>query len=194
MSVCGVMLDSMAETVMWRSASLAQAIGQIEAELDRAWAGVLGEFAVGAGSPDEVALGWLVVDDPAEHDWRLVDAALDRLTCTECGSALTKGPVDCRRCSYYDQVRFAAREVDRPAVPPGNEHAIRVSVAVARNRARYAARVRAGYELVLPSLVDGALPSTKQAQAARALINKLTPEECETVASFAEVEELARTR
>ncbi len=59
-----------------------------------------------------------------------------------------------------DGFRFAAREVDRPGVPPGNEHAIRVASAVARTRDRYSPRARVGYELLLPDLIDGALPST----------------------------------
>ncbi|MEU7934344.1 hypothetical protein [Micromonospora echinofusca] len=185
----------MADTVRaWRSPSLARAIGGIEAELDLAWARLLGEWGVAGGSPEETALGWLVVDAPEEHDWRVVDAALDRLTCPQCRSTLTRGPAACQRCAYHHEVRFAAREVDRPNVPPGNEHAIRVSFAVARSRTRYSARARVGYELVLPSLVAGDLPTTAQAQAGKALINKLTPEECDQVATFAEVEERARTR
>ncbi|MGW0433049.1 hypothetical protein ACWDV4_10985 [Micromonospora sp. NPDC003197] len=179
----------------WRSTLVAQVIGGIQAELDLAWAGLLSDVDVAPDSPDETALSWLVIDNPQEYDWRVVDAALDRLTCTECGSTLTGGPASCQRCTYYHEMRFAAREVDRPNVPAGNEHAIRVSFAVARSRrTRYAARVRVGYELVLPDLVAGGLPTTKQAQAARALINKLTPEECERVTTFAEIEELARTR
>jgi hypothetical protein len=189
------MLDDMADTTRaWRSTSLARTIGEIEAEPDLAWARLLSELDVAPGSADETALSWLVVDNPAEHDWRIVDAALDRLTCTECGSALTRGPATCQRCTYHHGLRFAAREVDRANVPTGNEHAIRVSFAVARNRTRYSAHARVGYELVLPDLVAGSLPTTKQAQAAKSLINKLTPEECEQVASFTAVEELVRTR
>ncbi|TDB76139.1 hypothetical protein [Micromonospora sp. KC723] len=178
-------------TPAWRSTALAQTIGEIEAQLDLAWARLLGELNVAPGSADETALGWLVVDNPAEHDWRIVDAALDRLTCAQCRSTLTRGPATCQRCTYHHEVRFVAREVDRPNVPAGNEHAIRVSFAVARNRIRYSPRARVGYELILPVLVAGALPTTKEAQAAKALINKLTPEECDQVATFADVERLA---
>ncbi|WP_341716848.1 hypothetical protein QQG74_23155 [Micromonospora sp. FIMYZ51] len=181
-------------TDSWRSAALARTIGRIEAELDLAWARLRSEFSIAEGSADETALGWLVIDSPDEHDWRVVDAALDRLTCTACGCTLTSGPVTCQRCAYHHELRFAARETDRPNVPPGNEHAIRVSFAVARNRTRYHPRARVGYELILPDLVAGQLPSTRQAQAAKALINKLTPEECDRVTSFAEVEALTRLR
>ena len=100
---------------------------------------------------------------------------------------LTTGPVDCGRCEYVHGMRFAAREVDRPDVPPGNEHAIRVASAVARTRDRYSPRARAGYELLLPALIAGELPTTPQAQAAKAAINRLTPAECDTVTTLDEV-------
>jgi hypothetical protein len=188
------MLVDMVDTRQaWRSTSLAQTVTEIGAQLDLAWAGLLTELDVTPDSPDETTLSWLVVDHPAEHDWRIVDAALDRLTCA-CGSTLTSGLATCQRCTYYHGVRFAAREVDRPNVPVGNEHAIRVSFAVARSRTRYSPRARVGYELILPALMAGDLPTTKQAQAAKALINKLTPEECDHVATFADVEKLARCR
>src|SRR6185369_5618002 len=38
------------------------------------------------------ALAWMIVDDPAAYDWRVVDAALTRLTCSRSESALTTGP------------------------------------------------------------------------------------------------------
>ncbi len=66
--------------------------------------------------------------------------------------------------------------------------------AVTRTRHRYSARARVGYELMLPDLVAGALPTTRQAQAGKALINKLTDDECDRVVSFAQVEQLARGR
>jgi hypothetical protein len=91
-------------------------------------------------------------------------------------------------------MRFGAREVDRPNVPAGNEHAIRVAFAVAHTRGRYSPRARVGYELLLPDLLAGTLPSTDQAQAAKALINKLTPQECDEVTSIAGVKDLTHNR
>lgn len=187
------MLATMARQA-WRSGVLAQTVSRLEAEIDQAWAELLAGMRIAPGSPDETALAWLVADDPGGRDWRVVDAALDRLVCTECAAVLTHGPADCGRCEYYNGMRFAAREVDRPNVPVGNEHAIRVALAVARTRDRYTARARVGYELALPGLVAGELPTTAQAQAAKALINRLTPEECDRVTTFADVERLARGR
>jgi hypothetical protein len=178
----------------WRSEILAETVTAIEAEMAAAWTGLLAESDVAAGTADEVALAWLVADEPTGYDWRVVDAAIDRLSCTECGAALTGGPASCQRCAYHHGMRFGAREVDRPGVPAGGEHAIRVASAVARARDRYTPRARVGYELLLPDLVAGVLPTTPRAQAAKALINRLTPEECDRVTTLAEVEALARTR
>ncbi|MFY1578197.1 hypothetical protein ACN26Z_25200 [Verrucosispora sp. WMMD703] len=178
----------------WRSALLARVIAEIESEIRQAWE----RFAVGLDvepdSSEAVELAWLVADDPAAYDWRTVDGAIDRLSCPACGSRLTQGPAACETCEFHHRMRFGAREVDRRHVPPGNEHAVRVASAVARTRHRYSARARVGYELALPDLVAGDLPSTRQAQAGKALINKLTDDECDRVVSFAEVEQLARGR
>ena len=90
-------------------------------------------------------------------------------------------------CDQANGFRFGAREVDRPGVPPGNEHAIRVSSAVARTRHRYSPRARAGYELFLPDLLAGALPTTAQAQHAKHLINQLTDDEVEHLVTPADL-------
>jgi hypothetical protein len=172
---------------MWRSARLAAAVAGVERELDAAWAQLRTEFP-GAGDAE---LAELVLQDPSDHPWRLVDAAMARSTCGECGAQLGAGPRGCVPCDLADGFRFGAREFDRPGVAPGNEHAIRVASAVARTRDRYSPRARVGYELLLPDLIDGALPTTAQAQAVKALINRLTPEQCDRVTSVAEVEELA---
>ncbi|MEV0153353.1 hypothetical protein AB0H57_06360 [Micromonospora sp. NPDC050686] len=183
-----------AATPTWRSDLLAGTVAGIEAEIRRAWQRLLRELDVTPGSPDETELAWLVVADPAAYDWRTVDGALDRLFCPECRRGLARGPASCETCEFHHRMRFGAREVDRPHVPPGNEHGLRVASAVARFRHRYSPRARVGYELVLPKLVAGRLPTTPQAQAGKALINKLTADECDRVTSCAEVEALAKGR
>jgi len=102
-------------------------------------------------------------------------------------SGLGSGPSGCRACDQANGFRFAAREIDRPGVPPGNEHAIRVASAVARTRDRYTPRARCGYELALPDLLAGTLPTTAQAQALKAAINQLSDEELETVLTVDDV-------
>jgi hypothetical protein len=178
----------------WRSEALARAVEEIEAGMDQAWATLLEKTAVRPGSPEETDLAWLVADRPAERDWRVVDAALDRLSCPGCGCQLTTGPVSCRTCTYYHGLRFAAGELDRPPARAGTEHALRVASVVARTRSRYSAHARVGYELFLPVLLAGTVPTRAQAQAARALISKLTDEECDQVTSMSDVENRARGR
>jgi hypothetical protein len=57
-------------------------------------------------------------------------------------------------------------------VRPGNEHALRVNVSVVRRPYGISAREVLGRRLSLPVLLDGHLPTTAQAQAARAVLNK----------------------
>lgn len=178
--------------MQWRSEEVARAVAQVEASLETAWREMLTDLDTGPATVAETELAWMIVEDPAEYDWRVVDAAMTRLTCARCESALGTGPTNCERCSLYHGLRFAAREADRPGVPPGNEHAIRVASVVARTRSRYSPRARVGYELVLPDLLAGALPSVAQAQRAKALINTLTPQECDRVRDLDEVVRLAR--
>ncbi|WP_340681623.1 hypothetical protein LCL61_23065 [Amycolatopsis coloradensis] len=172
----------------------AEALATIQASIDAVWLELLAEYGVTAGTVDEIDLAETVLADPSSFEWRVVDAALVRLRCAECGSELGSGPSGCEPCDQANAFRFAAIEVDRPATPPGTEHGLRVASAVARTRHRYPPRVRCGYELGLPDLLDGRLPGTPQAQALRAAINKLTDDERERVTTFDEVTALAAGR
>ncbi|WP_433377476.1 hypothetical protein [Streptosporangium sp. CA-115845] len=120
---------------------------------------------------EESAIAEMVADEPDRHDWRVVDGALDRLTCSGCGAPLGGGPRGCPPCDLADGFRYSAIETDRPNVPPGNEHAIRVGVSVIRAGHRQSPRALLGWRLGLPALLDGFLPSTAEAQALRARIN-----------------------
>ncbi|MBM7785795.1 hypothetical protein [Tenggerimyces flavus] len=152
------------------------ALEAVESSIAASWAAFCAEHD--ASGPD---LAEIVLQNPAEFEWRVVDAALDQLTCAECGIARGAGPVECTACEFANGLRYGAIEIDRPNVPPGNEHAIRVSSAVARTRHRYLPRVRAGYEIALPDLLDGKLPTTAQAQAGKAILNRLSDDELEAM-------------
>ncbi len=106
----------------------------------------------------------LVVDEPDRHDWRVVDAALDKITCGECGERLSRGPTTCSPCNLAHGFRYAAVETDRPGVPPGNEHAVRVNVSVVRRPQITSAQELLARRLLLPALLVGFLPTTAQAQ------------------------------
>ncbi|WP_440064906.1 hypothetical protein [Streptosporangium sp. OZ121] len=137
------------------------------------WRGFLQERFGGTGlsAEEESAIAEMVADEPDRHDWRVVDGALDRLTCPGCGDRLGRGPLGCPPCDLADGFRYSAVETDRPDVPPGNEHAIRVGVSVIRAGHRQSPRALLGWRLGLPALLDGFLPTTAQAQAMRARIN-----------------------
>ncbi len=130
-----------------------------------------GSGGVGLSAEEESAIAEMVADEPDRHDWRVVDGALDRLACPDCGTGLGRGPLGCPPCDLADGFRYSAVETDRPGVPPGNEHAIRVGVSVIRAGHRQSPRALLGWRLGLPALLDGFLPTTAQAQAMRARIN-----------------------
>jgi hypothetical protein len=168
--------------------------GPIAAPADRAWAGTLAAWDTAPGTPAERDLAALVADAPDGFGWRVVDAALDLLTCPDCAAPLGSGDRGCAPCDLADGNRYAARELDRPGVPPGNEHAVRVAWSVARHPHRHPPRAVCGMELGLPEVYAGRLPTTAQAQAYRHLIDGLTDAEVERVASFDELARLASSR
>jgi hypothetical protein len=101
----------------------------VNASIEAAWA----DHARAAAETDERAIARAVFAEPNRFDWRLLDAALDHLRCDECGARLGSGPRGCPECDFADGYRFSGRETNRPGVPQGNEHAIRVSFAVLRS-------------------------------------------------------------
>ncbi|WP_405058169.1 hypothetical protein OG474_36270 [Kribbella sp. NBC_01505] len=155
------------------------ALQEIEDSIDTAWNTLCADSGVTPGTPEAQELAQIVLQDTSEFGWRVVDGALKQLTCTECGSGLGAGPLGCTACDLANGFRFAARETDRPDAMSRNEHALRVSSAVARTRHRYTPRARTGYEIVLPMLLAGKIPTTPQAQRAKDRINKLTDDQLE---------------
>ncbi|TMR31010.1 hypothetical protein ETD85_27285 [Nonomuraea zeae] len=140
--------------------------------VEEGWRAFLERDFGAAGPQDERLIAEMVVDEPGKHLWRVVDAAYDRLTCAECGGKLSRGPAGCAPCDLANGFRYAAIEIDRPGVPPGNEHALRVNVAVARRPSGISASEVLLRRLGLPILLEGRLPTTSQAQATKALANK----------------------
>ncbi|GAA0516412.1 hypothetical protein GCM10011581_46320 [Saccharopolyspora subtropica] len=122
----------------------------------------------------ETEVAELVAAEPDRHDWRVVDAALDRITCDRCGDRLGRGPVDCAACELAHGLRYAAIETDRPGVPPGNEHAVRVNVSVVRRPQATSAPEVLVRRLLLPALLVGFLPTTAEAQRLKAVVNEDT--------------------
>ncbi|WP_246154695.1 hypothetical protein [Saccharopolyspora hirsuta] len=118
----------------------------------------------GWGEQPEVEVARLVVAEPDRHDWRVVDAALDRITCDDCGGQLSRGPVGCAACDLAHGFRYAAIERDRPGVPRGNEHAVRVNVSVVRRPQVTSENELLARRLLLPVVLVGLLPTISEAQ------------------------------
>lgn len=146
----------------------------VDGIVEEAWAAFLRDWDATGGQ--ERTLAEMVAAEPERHDWRVVDAALDRLVCPDCGDRLARGPVGCPACDLAHGFRYAAIETDRPGVPPGNEHAIRVGVSVVRRPQVTSENEVLVRRLVLPLLLAGFLPTTEEAQRVSALVKKSPPE------------------
>ncbi|UCM90587.1 hypothetical protein [Streptomyces marincola] len=160
--------------------------GIVESE----WSAFLREWD--ADRDQEAALAAMVVSEPDRHDWRVVDAALDRLGCSSCGERLGRGPVGCSACDLAHGFRYAAIETDRPGVPPGNEHAVRVNVSVVRRPHATSDREALARRLMLPLVLIGFLPSTEEAQRLSALVKSSSPAEATRIVERAIEETVAR--
>ncbi|MFC8074913.1 hypothetical protein ACFUN8_05190 [Streptomyces sp. NPDC057307] len=145
----------------------------VDGIVEEEWSVLLREWDV--GRDQEAVLAEMVAAEPDRHDWRVVDAALDRLVCPDCGDGLGRGPVGCFACDRAHGFRYAAIETDRPGVPRGNEHAVRVNVSVVRRPQVTSANELLARRLLLPALLVGFLPTTAEAQRMSALIKDGSP-------------------
>lgn len=143
-------------------------------------------------APDGVLAAW-VLDDPAAHRWRTVDAALDRSTCPDCGEVLGSGVRGCRPCDFADGSRFVGQEPDRPGVPPGNEHALRVSLTVVRHPQRWPAFAVTANRLYLPLFAAGDMPTKNERYALAAMVGVGHVDELRDATSFSDMAARART-
>ncbi|WP_078603073.1 MULTISPECIES: hypothetical protein [unclassified Streptomyces] len=167
----------------------------VDAIVEGEWAAFLRHWDATGG--EERILAEMVAAEPERHDWRVVDAALDRLVCPDCGDRLARGPIGCPACDLAHGFRYAAIETDRPGAPPGNEHAIRVSVSVVRRPQVTSESEVLVRRLVLPVLLTGLQPTTEEAQRISALVKKSPPERrAQLVEQAMETlaEDLSRTR
>ncbi|MDG4824140.1 hypothetical protein O7635_20000 [Asanoa sp. WMMD1127] len=154
-----------------RAPSCATCLRWLDDDLRVAWRAARREY--GVADADVPAFAATVVADPRGVDWRVYDAALGLSPCLSCGAAggLGAGPESCLDCTAAHDWRWLAAETDRPGVPPGNEHAIRVATAVARIPHRFPAHMVPRYAAFLPMLIAGTLPAGGDARAAQRWLN-----------------------
>jgi hypothetical protein len=130
------------------------------------WEALLSHEGIAPGGTDEVALARRVLAEEARYPWTIVDCAMRLVACEECGGERGGGPPDCPACETAFRNLFA---YDFEALPAGkmsyNEHALRVTRWVLRYPARYSAHVVSSRREVMPLLLTGGLPSTREAQA-----------------------------
>ncbi|MFF0445069.1 hypothetical protein ACFYT4_01390 [Streptomyces sp. NPDC004609] len=164
----------------------------VDAVVEEEWGSFLDRWDIGPDDHGQAAeLAVMVTEEPDRHDWRVVDAALDRLVCGDCGGRLSRGPVGCARCDLAHGFRYQAVETDRPGVPPGNEHAVRVNVSVVRRPQITSPGELLVRRMILPALLAGALPTKQEAQRLAALIRS-SPASQRTAIMEKAVEELLR--
>ncbi|MFF2641288.1 hypothetical protein ACFVUB_15735 [Streptomyces niveus] len=164
----------------------------VDGIVEDAWAAFVHRWDV--AHDQEAALAEMVAAEPDRHDWRVVDAALDRLHCARCGDRLGRGPVGCIDCDQAHGFRYAAIETDRPGVPRGNEHAVRVNVSVLRRPHVTSANELLARRLLLPLLLAGFLPTVQEAQRMSALIKSGTPARATRLVEQAIEDAVARQR
>ncbi|MFD4113861.1 hypothetical protein ACFWSJ_10445 [Streptomyces niveus] len=164
----------------------------VDGIVEDAWAAFVHRWDV--AHDQEAALAEMVSAGPDRHDWRVVDAALDRLDCARCGDRLGRGPVGCIDCDQAHGFRYAAIETDRPGVPRGNEHAVRVNVSVLRRPHVTSANELLARRLLLPLLLAGFLPTVQEAQRMSALIKSGTPAQATRLVEQAIEDAVARQR
>lgn len=164
--------------------SLDEVLAAEAAARGRAWDALRDELDPSASDADLAAL---VLDDPAGHVWRVVDAALERSACDTCGATLGSGERGCVPCDLADGARFAGQEPDRPAVPPGNEHAVRVSLTVVRHPHRWPAQAVAANRIYLPLFAAGDLPTKRERYALLAAFRAGRADELAGAPTFTEM-------
>ncbi|MDX1995903.1 MAG: hypothetical protein SF029_26210 [bacterium] len=146
----------------------------IERYWDADWAALLAEEDITAGSDDELLLAQVVVEEESRHPWTVVDSAMKRLHCPECGGELCGGAVDCEQCKFaFGWLWLYDQEAGRQGQMTLNEHALRVGRYVVRHPHRYSDFVNRGWRSNLPLILTGQLATVDQAQEMARLAREL---------------------
>ncbi|MCP2164825.1 hypothetical protein LX83_001665 [Goodfellowiella coeruleoviolacea] len=133
------------------------------------WQALLAERRVEAGGVAERELAARVLGEPVGRvAWTCVDWALCLLRCAQCGAELGTGARECVSCTMASDNRWAWHHQCPPSAITANEHNLRVAREALRAPHRHRATIVAGWRLVMPFLLAGAVVTNGQAQRIRA--------------------------
>ena len=125
----------------------------------------LTQDANATSSPEETLLARVVIDEFGRHPWTVVDTAMSRLRCSQCGAELGEAYQTCGECG----MAFGA-SILCEFEATGNEHALHIGRWVLRYPQRHSPSAVAAWRLSMPRLLTGWLPSTEDAQRIMGLI------------------------
>lgn len=135
------------------------------------WLVLLADEQIEPSSADETLLAQVVVAELLQHSWTVVDVAMTLVHCTAWGSELGGGPVDCGECTMaFRNVWADDVAASQQGHMTGNEHALRVGRWVLRYPHRHSQHAVAAWQLSMPRLLTGWLPTTQQAHHLMALV------------------------
>jgi hypothetical protein len=123
------------------------------------WHALLEQEGLAPGSPDELTLAQVVLDEFGRHPWTVMDIAMSRLRCGTCGAELGEAYATCGECG-----RAFGASVASEFGATANEHALHIGRWVLRYPRRHSANAVAAWRLTVPRLLTGWLPTTPGAQ------------------------------
>jgi hypothetical protein len=145
------------------------------------WQRLLAYEQIAPGTPEELLLAQLVLDEVEAHPWTCLDWAMTLLPCSACGAELGGGPSDCGQCATaFGNTLWAEGLAGQRGAVTGNEHALHVGRFILRYPHRYSTHAVTAWRYSMPRLLTGWLPSTAEAQRAMALIKAGRLAEVET--------------
>jgi hypothetical protein len=123
------------------------------------WAALLEMEQIEGGTPDETLLAQVVIEESEQHPFTVVDMAMSLLTCGTCGNELGSYYKDCGECG----MAFGSSLLSEHGAT-ANEHALHIGRWVLRHKHQHSKDSITGWQMTMPRILTGWLPSTADAQ------------------------------
>jgi hypothetical protein len=123
------------------------------------WAALLEMEQIEAGTPDEILLAQVVIEESEQHPWTVVDLAMSLLKCGTCGNELGSRYKECGECG----MAFGSSLLSEHGATM-NEHALHIGRWVLRHKHQHSANSILGWQCTTPRILTGWLPTTEEAQ------------------------------